>query len=44
MAAQAYAITLKMPDGEKTIDVMGEHSRPFYRFYHAAGVLVRTEQ
>ena len=27
MAAQAYAITLKMPDGEKTIDVDGEHSR-----------------
>ncbi|CAK0779911.1 hypothetical protein CVIRNUC_004886 [Coccomyxa viridis] len=24
MAAQAYAITLKMPDGEKTIDVMDD--------------------
>lgn len=43
MAAQAYAITLKMPDGEKTIDVMGEHSRPFHGFYHTAGALVRTD-
>ena len=30
MAAQAYAITLKMPDGEKTIDVNGEHSKRLY--------------
>ena len=37
MAAQAYAITLKMPDGEKTIDVMGEHFTLFYRVFLLQG-------